>query len=365
MTENIQEKIKNVIARYSQADDREVVAQLKQLLYEFELQDCLEKEPKSIADLVAENIQQLNKESHQNAVVKSGLEGFDRQFGGFHLGEFVVVGGRPGMGKTQLLINLSLNISATVPVLYVTLDLSEFLLTNRFISSVSDIPINNILLNNLGVEEKHILSKIGDEFAKRKLFIHDSVCTSITALKTHCQKQIKKNGIQVIVVDYLQIIHSHKHRTHRELEVSYICRELKNMAKEHNVCVIASSQLNRSVESRGVTSKRPQLFDLRDSGAIEQEADKVLFIYRPDYYRLDFEDGTPGVGLADIIVAKNRNGFLGECRLRFCNNFRDLFLDSATPSSQINEISFASSRDALVFASKRLAELDGIGNVPF
>ncbi|MCL2651479.1 MAG: DnaB-like helicase C-terminal domain-containing protein [Candidatus Azobacteroides sp.] len=350
MTQDLQHKIENIINRNPQADDREIVLQLKQLLYETELQSYAGKEVKNIAGLVAENIHQLNSETYQTAVIKSGFDDFDVQFGGFRPGEFVVVGGRPAMGKTQFLVNLSLSISATIPVLYATLDLSEFLLTNRFISSVSDIPASCILQRNLNEEQKDRLAVIGNEFAKRQLFIHDCSNTSIAALKANCQKLIQENGVQVIVVDYLQLVSSYKHKNYRELEISYICRELKNMAKEYNVCVIASSQLSRATESRYGGEKRPQLSDLRDSGAIEQDADKVLFIYRPEYYGILADcEGNSTAYMAEIIVAKNRNGRLGEFKLLRDNDFTN----------------FRKYKNEFTFSSDRLLELEKLRENPF
>ena len=343
MTLDLQHKIENIITRNPQADDGEILFQLKQLLYEMELQYSVAEDAKSIADLVAENILQLNGEKNQNNVIKSGFDKFDAHFGGFCPGEFVVVGGRPAMGKTQFLVNLSLHISKTFPVLFVTFDLSEFMLTNRFISSVSEIPAQSILQHDLSVEQKHTLSTIGNEFAKRQLFIHDNFNTSITALKAHCIKQIKENGIQVIVIDYLQFISSYNHRKYRELEVSFISRELKSLSKEYNVCVIASSQLNRGVEGRtSIDGKRPKLSDLRESGAIEQDADKVIFIHRPEYYGItEDHNGESLIGLAEIIVAKNRNGRLGIVNLainRDFTNFRNLKTEITFSSSRLLEL---------------------------
>ena len=341
MTPDLQQKIENIINRNPQADDKDIVFQLKQLLYETEVQNDVDKDAKNIVDLVVENIRQLKEEADQSDMIKTGFDDFDSRFGGFRLGEYIVVGGRPAMGKTQFLVNLSLNISTTVPVLYVTLDLSESLLTSRFISSVSEIPIGNILQHDLSEVQKFILSGVDKEFSKHQLFIYADCNNSIAALKRHCQKQIRENGIRVIVVDYLQLINSYQHRKYRELEVSYISRELKNMAKEYNVCVIASSQLSRAVEYRGsIEGKRPQLSDLRESGAIEQDADKVLFIHRPEYYKiLEDYQGNSLVNLAEIIVAKNRNGCLGDFYLSRDNNFTRFRNHNVK-----NEFTFASNR---------------------
>ncbi|MDR2970686.1 MAG: DnaB-like helicase C-terminal domain-containing protein, partial [Bacteroidales bacterium] len=145
MTSDLQQKIEKVFSRNAQADDREILCYLKQLLYETELQNYAGKEVRNIAELAAENIEQLHSETFQTAIIKTGFDDLDARFGGFSLGEFIVVGARPGMGKTLFLTNLALNISTTVPVLYASLDVSEFLLTNRFISAVSEIPITNII----------------------------------------------------------------------------------------------------------------------------------------------------------------------------------------------------------------------------
>jgi replicative DNA helicase len=352
MSPDLQQKIAT-LTRNPQADDREILFQLKQLLYETELPTGADKEAKSIGDLFAENMRQLNAETAPNDVVKTGFEDFDTRFGAFRLGELVVVGGRPAMGKTQFLVNLSLNISATVPVLYVTLELSEFLLTTRFISSISEIPANKILQRDLGMEQYYKLESIGNEFAKRRLFIHDSGNTSIAALKALCLKQIQENGIQVIIVDYLQLLSSYKHRNHRELEVSYICRELKNLAKEQKVCIIVSSQLSRAAEGRsGLDGKRPQLSDLRESGAIEQDADKVLFIYRPEYYGIrESLSGDDLRYLVEIIVAKNRNGCLGDFYLSRDENF-----------TNFRNYKF---KTEFTFSTDRLLELKEAGEIPF
>ena len=346
MTTGLQHKIENIIIGNSQADDREIVFQLKQLLSEIELQDGADKEAKNIADIIVENMCQLKGETPQHDFVKSGLEDFDKLIGGFRLGEFTVVGGRPAMGKTQFLINISLNISATVPVLYVTLDLSEFILTSRFISSVTEIPASNILQHNLNATQKYRLADIGNEFTKRQLLIHDCCNTSISALKASCQKLISERGVKVIVVDYLQLMTSHRHRKYRELEVSYISRELKNMAKEHNICVIASSQLNRGVENRtGLHNKCPQLSDLRESGSIEQDADKVLFVHRPEYYGFtEDEEGNSLDCRVDIIVAKNRSGRLGTVYLLRDNEFTNFH-------------NFTGYKNEFTFSSDRLDEL--------
>ena len=314
MTENLQHKIENIISRNPQADDRKIIYQLKQLIYETEFQHYADEDAKNIIDLVAENLYRLGGEMYSKSVVKTGFNRFDTALGGFLLGEFVVIGARPSVGKTQFLVNLSLNISLTVPVLYVTLDLSDFSLTQRFMACVSGIAVHNILRHGINEEQTHRLS---GELAKRRLFIYSRSNGAVDELRAYCQKQIRENGIKVIVVDYLQLLATYNQRKYnRDFELSYICRELKNMAKENNICIIASSQLSRAVESRNEPS--PQLSDLRESGAIEQDADMVLFLHRPDYPRLnDFEK----LNAVSLTVAKNRNGILDTFELLRDDNF--------------------------------------------
>lgn len=320
MKQDIITKIQNIIGNQN-ADEKEQLFQLKGVLYEAELRNQVARESKSIADLVSDSLTQLKGETHQGNAIKTGFAEFDKLFGGFGFGELIVIGGRPSMGKTQLLVNLSLNISVAEPVLYFTFDLSEFALTSRFISSFSGIAVNKILQNELSAEQKDKLASIGNGFSKYKIFVNDSCNNSLTALKAQCLKQIEENGVKVIVVDYLQMMSSSRYRNNREVEISHISRELKNIAKDFNVCVVASSQLSRAVETRGGT-KRPQLSDLRESGAIEQDADKVIFIYRPEYYGLDSdEEGNSTAGLTELILAKNRNGCLGSVNLLRDSNF--------------------------------------------
>ncbi|MCC6635179.1 MAG: DnaB-like helicase C-terminal domain-containing protein [Chitinophagaceae bacterium] len=354
MKKELRNKIENIISNNPNADDREIAFQLMQLLYENELQNYIAKDSKSIADLVSESINQLKSNSQNYNTIKSGFADFDKTFGGFGLGEFIVIGGRPAMGKTQLLVNLSLNISQSIPVLYFTFDMSEFLLTSRFISSVSGIPASKILQHGLTDEEKNKLSFVESQLSKHQLFVNDSCNNSLTTFKAHCQKQVEENGVKVIFIDYLQMMSSNKYRNSRELEISYISRELKNIAKDFNVCVIATSQLSRAVESRR-GDKRPVLSDLRESGAIEQDADKVIFIYRPEYYGLECDyDGYSTAGLAEIILAKNRNGSLGSIKLlrdNYFTNFRSF-------DTYKNDFSFSQNRlDEMIAKNPNLKNL--------
>jgi replicative DNA helicase len=364
MNFEIRNKIQNII-RNEETDEKDILVQLKHLIYETELLIHSSSDSKTIIELVADNLSFLKGSSSLSHAIKTGFSEFDELFGGFIPGEFVVIGGRPSMGKTQLLVNLALHISKSNPVLYFTFDLSEFLLTARFISSLSKIPVSTILQNELSDEHRQTLSSIEPEFSKHKILINDGFNQSIHALKTHCRNQIEKNGIQVIMIDYLQMMGSNKYRNNRELEISFISRELKTMAKELNVCVIATSQLSRAVETRG-GDRHPQLSDLRESGAIEQDADKVIFIYRPEYYGMECDEfGNSTSGLTKLILAKNRNGSLGSVKLKrdraFTNfhDFENYKNDFTFSESRLNEISSNNS------SIKKMIDRFGLESPPF
>lgn len=345
MPQFLKEKIDKIISKNPNADDNEILFQLKQLLYETESQSTYENDTESLSNLINENLNQLKSGSPTSKMIKSGFSEFDKEFGGFAHGEFIVIGGRPSMGKTQLLVNLALNTSSSIPVLYLTFDLSKHLLTNRFISTITGIPINKILQNDINEDDQKKLILAESKLNDYKIFVNDSCNSSLYLLRSICEKQIQENQIKVIFVDYLQMISSNKYRNNRELEISYISRELKNIAKDFNVCVIASSQLSRAVEQRG-GDKKPMLADLRESGAIEQDADKVIFVYRPAYYGFVFdENGNNVEEITELILAKNRTGSLGVVKLLRDSNFT-------------NYRNFDGFKNEFSFSKNRMEELD-------
>jgi replicative DNA helicase len=320
MNQALKTKLENIISQQHH-DEAETLTQLKNLIYETEFRNSLEFETKSITQLVTENIKQIKGEQPRNNTIKTGFTDFDTLIGGLSLGEFVVIGARPAMGKTQLLVNLALNIADTIPVLYLTFDLPAYALTTRFISCLSGIPNSTFIQNKLTDREQEKLLAAETELIKRKIYVNETCHNSISAIKAHCLKQINDKGVKVVFIDFLQMMSSYKYRYSRELEISYLCRELKNMAREFNVCVIVASQLNRAVEYR-TSSRQPMLSDLRESGTIEQEADKVIFLYRPEYYKITCdEDGNNTEGVAKLIVAKNRTGRLEDVKLLIDKDF--------------------------------------------
>lgn len=302
-------------------DEAEMMQQIKHLVYEFETKDKLIKESKPILELAKENLKTFQNNELSPDLIKTEFKALDMAIGGLSLGEFVVIGGRPSMGKTQFLVSLALNISVKVPTLYFTFDLSQTAITNRFISALSGVAVNKLIQNSLDTKDRARLVNVEMELEQHRILINDSSNSSISALKSQSLKHIQEDGVKIIIVDFLQMMSSNRYRNSREVEIGYISRELKNIAKDNNVCVIASSQLSRAVESRG-GDKRPMLSDLRESGAIEQDADKVIFIHRPEYYGfLEDEDGNNVTGVAEILIAKNRNGRVDNIRLMVDNEF--------------------------------------------
>ena len=334
-----------VIINTENIDDGQLASRLRKVLYEFETEKRSIGESKSLGELLSERILDLKNNEVPENITKSGFTNLDQIIGGFIPGELVILGGRPGMGKTQLLINLAVNLSPYFPVIFYTYDLSEHALVTRFISCLTAISSDKLRNHKVNDEEMEKLNVLSRNIKEYNIYVHDTCNSSISFFKANCQQQIEEKGAKVIIVDYLQMMSSGKFRYNREAEISLISRELKNIAKDHNVCVIAASQLSRNVESRG-GSKTPHLSDLRDSGALEHDADKVLFLYRPDYYNItQDEDGNNLAGVAELIVAKNRNGRLGTAMLKVNGEFTNFSdLDNYT--------------EDFTFSTDRLPELD-------
>jgi replicative DNA helicase len=314
MAINTLQEIRQLVINDKSLDENQTIQKIQRII---DTSHGIEN-PSEKTDILSKVLKRNKTEIYkqQNEFIKTGWDNFDTFMGGLHLGEFMVVGGRPGMGKTQLMTNLALQVSVDHPVLYVSLDLSEYLMSCRIIATAMKIELQSILSGHLSKEEEEkIQTGIGD-LEKRKLYLYNGVIDSMHKFQEYCAEQIRANGIRVIIVDYLQLLGSNRYRFNRELEISYISRTLKSISRKFNVCVIASSQLSRSVEMRGGT-KRPILSDLRESGAIEQDADKVIFIYRPEYYGLSIdEEGNTNRGSMDLIIAKNRCGPLGTLRMK-------------------------------------------------
>lgn len=258
--------------------------------------------------------------------LSSGFEALDAMTSGWQNSDLVIIAARPAMGKTAFVLSMAKNMAITnkVPVAMFSLEMSNVQLVNRLIVNVCEIPGEKIKSGQLAPYEWGQLDYKIREMFDAPLYIDDTPSLSVFELRTKARRLVRDYGVKIIIIDYLQLMNaSGMSYNSRQEEVSTISRSLKGLAKELNIPIIALSQLNRSVEQRVGTadnpdSKRPQLSDLRESGAIEQDADMVCFIHRPEYYKI-YKDqhGNDLKGLAEIIIAKHRNGAVGDVRLRF------------------------------------------------
>lgn len=257
--------------------------------------------------------------------VPSGFTELDRITNGFQKSDLIILAARPSMGKTALALSMARNIAVNFgkPVAVFSLEMSAVQLVTRLISSESELRSDKLKRGDLAPHEWEQLDSKIQQLIEAKLFIDDTPALTIFELRAKCRRLKQQHDIQMVFVDYLQLMSGGSdNKGNREQEISQISRSLKALAKELNVPVLALSQLSRAVENRPGTSKRPILSDLRESGAIEQDADIVQFIYRPEYYKIDeFEDGTSTHRVAELIIAKHRNGAVGDVRLKFIDTF--------------------------------------------
>jgi len=256
----------------------------------------------------------------------TGFADLDKITSGWQNSDLVIVAARPAMGKTAFVLSMARNMAVTfkVPVAMFSLEMSNVQLVNRLIVNVCELPGEKIKSGRLEKYEWEQLEYKIKDLYDAPIYVDDTPSLSIFELRTKARRLVREHKIQCIFIDYLQLMNaSGMNFGSREQEVSTISRSLKGLAKELNIPIIALSQLNRGVEARqGIEGKRPQLADLRESGAIEQDADMVCFIHRPEYYKiLEDERGNSLAGIAEIIVAKHRNGATGDVRLRFKSEF--------------------------------------------
>lgn len=272
--------------------------------------------------------------------VGSGFIELDTLTNGWQKSDLVIVAARPAMGKTAFVLNCARNAAVDFdkPVLIFSLEMAERQLTYRLIADETEILFDDILKRRLSDYDKDRLSTALSKLKKAPLHIDDTASISVELFRTKCIRMKKKHDIQLIVIDYLQLMTvSERKNGNREQEISKICAALKTVAKELDVPVIALSQLSRAVEGRAGMAKRPMLSDLRESGSIEQDADQVFFLYRPDYYDITEDaEGNSVIGLCELICAKNRHGATDTIKLRFIGKymrFRDWLIDTFEKAS--------------------------------
>ena len=321
-----------------------LIERTEQNLYELTTSGLIENGPRKFDDVLLETInyaEKAFKKDEDYIGIKTGLSDFDQKIGGLHNSDLVIIAGRPSMGKTAFATNIAYNISkkkkeivdnisSDKKVLIFSLEMSSEQLATRILSELSEIPSEKIRTGNVNKNDFAKVLKSSEELSNLSLFIDDSPALTIASIRTRARRLKRKNGLDLIIVDYLQLISGNGQNSNdnRVKEISDITRGLKTIAKELNIPVIALSQLSRKVEDR--EEKRPQLSDLRESGAIEQDADLVVFLYREEYYlaRSEPTEGTEkhdlwmqkmsGIhNVAEAIIAKHRHGPISKVKLHF------------------------------------------------
>jgi len=279
--------------------------------------------------LMHEAIMELEaRKKHKDGLtgIASGFTALDRLTSGWQPSDLIIIAARPGMGKTAFVVSAMRNaaIDFNKPVAIFSLEMSSIQLVNRLVSAESELDSEKLKKGNLAEHEWEQLVHKTAKLTEAPIFIDDTPALSILELRAKCRRLKAQHDIQLIIIDYLQLMSGDTGKGqngNREQEIAAISRALKGIAKELKVPVIALSQLSRAVETRG-GDKRPQLSDLRESGSIEQDADIVMFLYRPEYYQITEDDnGMPTTGIGEVIIAKHRNGALGSVQLKFITRF--------------------------------------------
>lgn len=259
--------------------------------------------------------------------IPSGFHDLDKITSGWQKSDLVIIAARPAMGKSAFVLSMAKNMAVNynIPVAIFSLEMPNVQLANRLLMNVCEIDGEKIKTGHFTHEETTRLSYKSNELFGKPIYLDDTPGLSVFELRSKARKLVREKGVKIIIIDYLQLMTaSGMQFGSREQEVSIISRSLKGLAKELDIPIIALSQLNRGVEARtGLEGKKPQLSDLRESGAIEQDADMVCFIHRPEYYHIysDESNNKDLRGLGEIIIAKHRNGAIGEVWLRFRSKF--------------------------------------------
>lgn len=336
---NVEYHAKIVAQKYIQRELIRVSTDIQAMAYDdsFDVTDLLDRSENELFQIAEGNIkrevvpinivikkaieemEEAGKQEDGLIGVPSGFSRLDRLTSGWQRSDLIIIAARPSMGKTAFALSMARNIAIEHgrKVAIFSLEMASVQLVNRLITAETDLPGDKIKNGRLTEAEWKLLDKRIKNLVEAPIYIDDTPAISVFELRAKCRRLKAHDRLDIAIVDYLQLMTGPPDAGSREQEVSLISRSLKSIAKELGIPILALSQLNRSVELRG-GSKRPQLSDLRESGAIEQDADMVVFIHRQEKYGLiEFEDGSSTKGVAEIILSKNRNGPVGDVRLRF------------------------------------------------
>ncbi len=269
-----------------------------------------------------ELIEAIHSGQKDDVSVPSGLFNLDQMLGGFQKSDLIIVAARPSMGKTAFSLSILRNaaVDHQIPVAIFSLEMATVQLVTRLISAEARINAHSIRTGKFRAEDGAKISRTVHKLSSAPIYIDDTPGQTVLEVRAKARRLKTEKNVGMIVIDYLQLMNSSSSMESREREISTISRSLKGLAKELDIPVIALSQLNRSVES--TSDKRPMLSHLRESGAIEQDADVVLFLYRPEVYGItQYPDGTSTEGCAEVIIGKQRNGPVGDVRCKFIKDY--------------------------------------------
>jgi len=286
--------------------------------------DLAEKKSQSnifaVKDIIDDSFELIEKLYHNKSEltgIGTGFKDFDSLTSGLHKSDLIIIAARPSMGKTSLCINMAMHmaIKENLSVLFFSLEMSKEQLVMRMLSSLASVNAHRLRTGFITNKDWDNLVKAGSKISEASIYIDDTSSLSSLDLKAKARRLKREKGLDIIMIDYLQLMEGHGRSESRQQEISTISRSLKGLAKELDIPLIALSQLSRAVESR--TEKRPMLSDLRESGAIEQDADLVGFIYRPEVYSKKLEEE----GIAELIIGKQRNGPIDTVKLVFLKEY--------------------------------------------
>jgi replicative DNA helicase len=313
-------------------DTEEVLNQAESMIFDISNRS-LGSEYVSLDQFLREHLDALEQlkpmDGHAISGFSTGFTKLDELTAGLQRSDLVIVAGRPGMGKTSFLLTLvrHMAIRESAKIGFFSLEMTKESLLERLLCGEGKVSLHTLRKGKLPREHWRTLLDVAGQFYKTTIMIDDTPSASILEIRARARRMKSKVGLDVVMVDYLQLVEGGIRSDHREQEVAYISRSLKRLARELDVCVIAASQLNRSPEGR--TEKRPRLADLRESGAIEQDADVVMFVYREDYHRQQEEGGSEKprdvVTEAEVNIAKQRNGPTDKVRVMFHGQFASFY----------------------------------------
>jgi len=288
----------------------------------------------SLRDVLEESILRIDARMKQDASfggLATGLVDFDGMTGGLHGSELIILAARPSMGKTALAMNIAEHaaLQENSPTLFVSLEMAAIELGDRLLCSVSRVNSSRLRNGTITNEDRRKLMEKAAEISQAPLYVDDSPSRTMTEIAAAARRIKRRDGLGLIVIDYLQLIEPDNPRDPRQEQVAKIARRLKGLARELDVPVLCLSQLNRQAEAS--KDNKPKLSHLRESGAIEQDADVVMFVHREEYYQTNDEDRARVAGEADLIIAKQRNGPIGDVKLTWLRDFTRF--ESASPKA--------------------------------